>query len=840
MPLQASAEEMQWFRDAKFGLFIHWGPCSILGVELSWGRDANRPFDINRHGPRQTDPVYDALYKQFNPDKFDAEQWVRIARDAGMKYIVLVTKHHDGFSMFHTKHSDYGIANTPFKRDIVGELADACHKAGMKLGLYYSPRDWYHPDYLTENHDRYLKFYFGQMEELCNNYGKVDIIWFDSIADRLERWPCADLFRKIRCWQPGIIMNNRGAAVLGGYNQGPKELWGDYDTPEQRIGEYQTDRPWESCITLVGHQWSYRPGGEMMTLKECINALVTSVCGDGNLLLNVGPMPTGEIEPRQVARLKEIGDFLKKYGESIYGGRGGPVRPGSWGGTTHKGDTVYVHVLNWDGKDEVVVPIWNSKKKIVGSSLLNGGVVEVRQDADGIHVRVAKADRGELDTVVKLRMADLTPEEIAAILQREARRSKPDYITYVPKSWDQSTQDSHNEHFLVFEGPRDWLMAVWTQSMAKPGPANRIVFSRSKDGGTTWESPVHVAGPRTADDPTHMASWGFPMVSKSGRIYVLYTQHQGVAGWIPMHSGTMDGVYSDDDGQTWSKPQTIPMPKSPYDDPEGKIPAEWIVWQNPMRDLSGGYFIGYSHWLHPKRVFLKQVENWTQIESVVEFVRYENIDENPEVKDIKVAYSGWGDKALRVPHFMYPELSIAQEPSIVRLPDDRLFCVMRNNSGFIWYSVSSDDGKTWTNTRPLLRKDFGRPILQPVASCPIYQLADGRYVLLHHNNRGDTKAKPEFTSEPRRPAFIALGEFRPNADQPIWFSESRQLMDNDGVGPDGTKPGAGRRVNTNIGVYSSFTTTGGNNVLWHPDRKCFLLGKKITDDFLADLVVPKE
>jgi hypothetical protein len=183
-------------------------------------------------------------------------------------------------------------------------------------------------------------------------------------------------------------------------------------------------------------------------------------------------------------------------------------------------------------------------------------------------------------------------------------------------------------------------------------------------------------------------------------------------------------------------------------------------------------------------------------------------------------------------------LSIAQEPSIVRLPDKRLFTVMRTNTGYIWYSVSADDGQTWGNPRPLLRKDHGRPILQPVGSCPIYQLADGRYVLLHHNNPGDRLTRPEQTAEPRRPAFIALGEFRPGADQPIWFSESKQLMDNDGIGPSGQKPTPQRRVNTNIGVYSSFTTRGGENVLWHPDRKCFLVGKKITPEFLADLKVP--
>jgi len=137
---------------------------------------------------------------------------------------------------------------------------------------------------------------------------------------------------------------------------------------------------------------------------------------------------------------------------------------------------------------------------------------------------------------------------------------------------------------------------------------------------------------------------------------------------------------------------------------------------DPHARSERGHFVGYSHWLHPARAWKKDVESWTQIESVVEFMRFENVDTDPQVKDLKVTYSGWGDRALRVPHFIYPELSIAQEPSIVRLPDQRLFSVMRTNSGFIWYSVSADDGRTWTNTRPLLRRDFGQPILEPVAA----------------------------------------------------------------------------------------------------------------------------
>ncbi len=425
--------------------------------------------------------------------------------------------------------------------------------------------------------------------------------------------------------------------------------------------------------------------------------------------------------------------------------------------------------------------------------------------------------------------------DVRRTLQRELQRSRPDYVVYVPQSWDGSTNDSYNEHFLVFDGPDGSLMAIWTCSPGGKGEQlNRIMFSRSVDEGITWAAPRRLVGPASRQDPTNMASWAFPLVSKSGRIYVLYSQNQGNQGWIKMHTGLMDGIYSDDCGATWSEPQTIPMPKSPFDDPEGVIPAEWIVWQIPMCDLSGGYIVGYSHWLNKAVARYKEVENWTQIESVVEFMRFENIDQDPQPRDLRIRYSAWGDQALRVPYYRDPLLSVAQEPSLVRLPDRRLFCTMRTNNGMIWYSLSADDGETWCNPRPLLRRDHGLPILQSVSCCPIYQLADGRYLLLHHNQQGDIEARPEATHCPRRPACIALGEFRPDADQPVWFSESKVLMDTDGMGVDG-KPAP---PNVGIGLYPSFTTRGGNNVLWHPDRKFFLVGKRITPEILAGLHVP--
>jgi len=435
--------------------------------------------------------------------------------------------------------------------------------------------------------------------------------------------------------------------------------------------------------------------------------------------------------------------------------------------------------------------------------------------------------------------------DIEAVLAREVQRTEPNHIVYKPGHYDGSTGDGLNEHFLVFDGPEGSLMAVWTQSAASTGVAgsrqvNRIQFVRSDDDGTTWTPPTHVVGPKDTFDPTEMANWAFPLVSAGGRVYVIYNCNDGSAGWIKMHTGTMAAVYSDDCGVTWSEPQQIPMPESPYDDPTGNTPPEWIVWQNPMRDLSGGWFVGYSHWVNKAAATLKEVRGWTEIESVAEFMRFVNVDAEPEPCDLEIRYSGWGDRALRVPHWRHPLLSVAQEPSLVRLPDERLFCVMRTCSGYIWWSQSSDDGETWCSPRPLLDRDFGIPLLNPVGCDPMYQLADGRYVLFYSNNRGDIDSGGAADATPRRPCFLALGEFRPKADQPVWFSPPKQFMDSDGLTVAGVPPGTpGMPTSADLSMYSSFTTRAGRNMLWYPERKFFLLGKEVTTEFLAGMSVPK-
>ncbi len=413
-------------------------------------------------------------------------------------------------------------------------------------------------------------------------------------------------------------------------------------------------------------------------------------------------------------------------------------------------------------------------------------------------------------------------------IELELARSEPDYVVYVPTGH----HDTGNEHFLVREAPDGNLMAVWTQSSYEGAGDHRIMFARSEDDGRTWSEPTRIVGPASPDEDVLFASWGFPITSQSGRIYVLWNQYQGVDDVTPAHTGTMDCCYSDDLGATWSEPQTVPMPRSAYDDPDPEVPSNWIVWQLPIRDLQGRWYTGFTRWVS-KAVRTPPVrQSWTDWEAVVQFMRFMNVDEDPQPRDLEIWYSP-DEEALRVPHYDCPSLSIAQEPSLVRLPDERLFVTMRTMSGYIWYALSDDDGDTWCTPRPLLREDHGLPIPEPLCCCPIYRLSDGRYVLLHHNNDGHFEGSArEETSKNRRPAFIALGEFRPQAEQPIWFSESKQLMDNDGHG-------IGPLNRIDIGVYPSFTTRGRENVLWHPDRKFFLVGKRITDEFLSDLSVPE-
>lgn len=463
-PAQHDAR-MQWFRDAKFGMFIHWGPCSVGQKEIGWGREANRPWDINKHGPRTEDPVYDNYYKQFNPTNYDADAWVRFAKESGMKYMVLITKHHDGFSQFDSKLTDYDIMASPYGRDIIKQFVEACHKHGIKAGLYYSTRDWHHPDYLVGDNAKYDTWYRGQVEELLSNYGKVDVIWFDHVGGRdWGKWKFDDLFAMMYRLQPGLLVNDRSAKFCGpksAEDRGPaspeikKMTDGDFYTPEGRIGSMDIVRDWESCIH-VGQGWSYHGEDGFKGPEDCIKMLVSCTTGGGNLLLNFGPRPDGTFADGEAKVARAMGEWLKKYGDAIYGTRGGPIRNGSWGGSCHKGDKLFLHVLEWPktGLAFDALPY-----KVKSARTLTGAPVQFEQKENEFTVQVAEADRDTPVTVIELTLDQPVPDGVIA----GSARSVPENLSEYGKVLSEnatlelsagSPHDHASDHEKLFKGDK--------------------------------------------------------------------------------------------------------------------------------------------------------------------------------------------------------------------------------------------------------------------------------------------------------------------------------------------------------------------------------------------------
>ena len=413
-------------------------------------------------------------------------------------------------------------------------------------------------------------------------------------------------------------------------------------------------------------------------------------------------------------------------------------------------------------------------------------------------------------------------------LNLELRKTNPDFVVYVPASADGSTGDTGNEHFLVFDGPDRSLMAVWTQSTFEGKPDQRIVVSKSIDAGQTWRPPRVIAGP-DPEKGVSMASWGFPMVSRSGRIYVLYNRHTGRNDIFTHTTGLMAGVWSDDAGETWSQEQVVPMPKSLWDNPDPAMPANWIVWQKPLRLSQGKYFAGFTRWVSPAVRPPTPINVWWAHASVVEFMRFENLDDDPEVRRLAVSWFARGRDALQVGLIGHPGVSVVQEPSIVKLPDGRLFCVMRTTTGHPYCTVSEDEGVSWRKPESLARFDGGAPFLHPCSPCPIYRAAEGEYVFFLHNHDGHFDGwTPKDTTRHRRPVCLARGLHRPGAVQPVWVSEPVFFMDHGGV----------PILRADLAMYASVTYDAEGMILWYPDRKFFLLGRRIPREMLDAIDVP--
>jgi hypothetical protein len=415
------------------------------------------------------------------------------------------------------------------------------------------------------------------------------------------------------------------------------------------------------------------------------------------------------------------------------------------------------------------------------------------------------------------------------------QRSRPDVLVYLPKG--EEHHDTDNEHFLVFEAPGGKeLVALWNQSSVEGRGDNRVMTARSTNG-IAWSEPQFVCGTRPGTKMPQ-ASWPFPIITKSGRIYCFYTRQMPLNDGNPQGSGAMGCCYSDDGGRSWVSGSNVPMRRNRFDNPNPEVPRNWIVWQIPIRDRNGRPIAGYtqvtSAALQPPALKKK----WYQWESRCQFMRFENIDEDPAPENIRVTWLPDDEAGLEVPHPNTGRTSVS-EPSVVVLPDGRLFATMRTWTGQIWFSVSDDDGQTWRKPDVLRYQDEGEPVLHPLAPCPIYRLRDRRFLLVFHNNNGrfdgHDQLRRDWKSNElnfiRHPAFIAVGEFRPARRQPVWFSRPRQILDTGGVpiGPKGT---------SEIATYTSLTEWRGQRMLWYPDRKYYLLGKSLPNRLLEDMTVP--
>jgi len=409
-PSPENLNARQEFQDAKFGMFIHWGVYSVLGAG-EW------VF----HDHKLTLTEYERLPKFFDPEKFDANTWVALAKSAGMKYITITTRHHDGFAMFDSKVSDWNIVRrTPYGKDPLKMLADECHRQGIKLFVYYSQLDWHNPDYYTRgvtawdngrpdhgDWNTYLDDYMdGQLRELLTNYGSIAGVWFDGMWDKPDAdWHLQKTYSLIHQLQPGalIIPNHHETPKPGEDVQTFERDLPGHNTAGFNTKYVSSQLPLESSNTL-NDSWGFNITDHKFKSPEEIEEMLVRAAGNNsNLLLNIGPMPNGEIQEEFVTRLHAIGEWMSRYGETIYGTRGGPVAPADWGVTTQKDGKIYVHVLAWNALLLALPPIEKSIKS--AREFASASPVEFKQNSDGVVLKIPNIKKGEVDRIIVLSVA---------------------------------------------------------------------------------------------------------------------------------------------------------------------------------------------------------------------------------------------------------------------------------------------------------------------------------------------------------------------------------------------------------------------------------------------------
>ncbi|MBT3443034.1 MAG: alpha-L-fucosidase [Flavobacteriaceae bacterium] len=419
IPTKENLEARKWFEEARFGMFIHWGVYSVLG-DGEWVMN-NQNISIKE---------YEKLPSFFNPTEFNAKDWVKIAKDSGMKYITITSRHHDGFSMFNSKATDYTIVKkTPYKKDILKQLADECHKEGIKLFFYYSQLDWYRDDYFPRGRtgtgikgrgegewDDYIDFMKDQLTELLTNYGEIGGIWFDGQWDQHEwdgkrfgklkaDFKLDEVYKLIHKLQPkALIGSNHHLSPNPGedFQMFEKDLPGkgtkDFATSAEDIGNL----PFEVCETING-SWGFNlKDRKHKSKKQLIQYLVKAAGYGSNLLLNVGPMPNGKIQEEHIESLKKIGSWIKQNGQTIYKTKRGPIHPTDEIASTQNGNIIYIHLLD-EKKKEYFIEGFNPKIKKI-SYLKSNKKVSYKKSNSGLTLILEKKEINYIDTIIKLEL----------------------------------------------------------------------------------------------------------------------------------------------------------------------------------------------------------------------------------------------------------------------------------------------------------------------------------------------------------------------------------------------------------------------------------------------------
>lgn len=401
---------MAWFRDAKFGMVVHWGLYSVPAGEWKGKKYPQSAEELMKNAQIPGEE-YESLAKRFNPTKFDADRWAQLAKSAGMKYVVVSAKHHDGFCMFDSKLTVFDVFEaTPYHHDPLKDLADACEKHGLALGWRYSMLDWHHPDYQSRTgksgkpwdksnkslagFDRYVDYAKGQLRELLTNYGRVDVLWFDGCWEHTPAEHRAEeLVRFARSLQPNIVINDRlGVAE-------------DFCTPEQHVPAVGPgERDWETALT-INDSWGFRRDDRnWKTSKDLVRTLVDVVSKGGNLLLNVGPNADGEFPPECVRRLEAIGQWMAANGESIHGTQASPFGYLPWGRCTAKPGVLYLHVFDWPRKILEVPGLKNAVKEAYLLGDTGKSPLPVARQDDDVLIRLPEKAPDTIDTVIVLKI----------------------------------------------------------------------------------------------------------------------------------------------------------------------------------------------------------------------------------------------------------------------------------------------------------------------------------------------------------------------------------------------------------------------------------------------------